>query len=169
MNKNLALTGLTIFAALVMLTPTFTVVFAGVAGPVTTPKWINCINVFEGVGTTSKAYSGTSNILVSWIAPGEDSAGLSPLCIDKPFSLLQFTVQVFHRGVATASGPTFSSSSSFSSITVSVIRVVEICNKYGCVTHNYSYILLPGDGVCVNLLVWYGVYDDHSGGFCYYV
>jgi hypothetical protein len=167
MNKNLALTGLTLFAALVMLTPTITV-FAGVAGPVSTPSWYNCIGQYEAVGSTGKAYAGTSNVLVAWIAPQEDAAGLP--CINRAFSLIQFTVQIYHQGVATANGPTFQSTSSLSSITVSVIRVVTVCTKnFGCQSHNYPYILLPGDGVCVNEAVFYGIYDGHSGGYCYYV
>jgi hypothetical protein len=148
------------------------VVFAGVAGPVDTPAWVNCIGQTEWVQSTSKAYAGTSNVLVAWVAPYYDAWGSGGLCIQKSFSLMQFTVQVYHAGLITANGPTFSSSTAYppNGITVSVIHTTTTCVTHvGCWTTNTPYILKVGDGICVNELVWYGAYIDHSGGYCYYV
>ena len=148
------------------------IVFAGVAGPVQTPAWKNCIGQYVYVASTGKAYTGTSNILVVWVARSDDSAGVFPLCIDKGFTQMQFTVQIYHAGYISATGPTFTSSSPYppSGITVQVVHQVVICTSpYSCQTRTYPYILQTGDGVCVNEDVWYGLYDQHSGGYCYKV
>jgi len=152
-----------------MLSSLAPAVFAGVAGPVNSPAWVDCDNYYRYVQSTSKAYTGTSNILVSWVAPYSDSAGVG-ICQERLFSQMQFSVQVYHTGLASAKGPTFSSGSDYppNGITVSVVKQTIICISHYCYTQNEPYILQKGDQICITELVWYGLYDDHAGGYCYY-
>lgn len=168
MNKTflIGLSLLAIFALSLSMNLSMNRSFAGVAGPVHTPAWINCIGQSAYVQSTGKAYAGTSNVLVAWVAPSHDSQGIWGGCWNANFNEMEFTVQVYHAGIATATGPTFVSTSTYppSGITVSLTHYV--CGYRIC--YNEPYILKFGDGICVNELVFYGAVD-YVGGYCYYV